>query len=70
MKLRYPVVEERMKDLCIPKAKVAERLGISVQTLDNKLTGKTEFQFTEIRALSDWWNVPIQDFASRVEEVS
>ncbi len=70
MKLRYPVVEERMNDLCIPKTKVAERLGISVQTLDNKLAGKTEFQFTEIRRLSDWWNVPIQDFASHVEEVS
>lgn len=68
LKMRYPAIEERMRYLCVPKTKVAEKLGISTQTLDNKLRGLSEFSFTEVKELADWWNVSIDSFTDGREE--
>lgn len=69
LKMRYPAIEAKMRDLCIPKSKVAERLGVTTQTLMNKLSGRSEFSFTEVNELADWWNVSIESLAKGGEEV-
>ena len=53
----YPNIEKRRADLGTSKVRMAEKLGLSIQTLDNKMTGKSEFNAREVRTLAKWWNV-------------
>ncbi len=61
-KMCYPAIEERRADLGVPKQKMAKYLDISASALDNKLAGRSEFQFSEIKKLSEWWGTPIEAF--------
>ncbi len=65
----YPEVRNRMNDLGTPKSRVAEYLGISTSSLDNKLSGRTEFKFSEITRLSEWWGTPLETLASGAFEI-
>lgn len=51
----YPNIEARRVDLGVPKVRMAEKLGIALQTLDNKLDGTSGFTASEVRLLSEWW---------------
>lgn len=51
----YPNIEARRNDLGVTKSRMAEKLGIALQTLDNKLDGTSGFTASEIRTLSLWW---------------
>lgn len=66
----YPAIEARRSNLCVPKQKVAEYLGISLSALENKLKGRNEFKFSEIVALSEWWGTPIEQMAEGAYETS
>jgi len=49
----------------VTKTAMADRLGLSWDGLNNKLTGKSEFDLDEIIAVADWWGVPIDDLIGR-----
>jgi len=53
----FPNIEARREDLGVSKVRMAEKLGIALQTLDNKLNGVSGFTAAEIRTLSSWWGV-------------
>lgn len=53
----FPNIEAKRKDLGVPKANVARKLGIALQTLDNKLDGTSGFTAIELKTLSEWWGV-------------
>lgn len=53
----YPGIEKRRADLGTPKSLMAEKLGISIQALANKMDGTSEFSAREVRTLALWWNV-------------
>lgn len=67
--MRYPAIEERRSDLGVPKQRVAEYLGISTSALDNKLSGRNEFKFSEVAKLSEWWGTPLEAFTKDAYEV-
>ncbi len=60
----YPNIEKRRADLGTSKVRMAEKLGLSIQALDNKMTGKSEFNAREVRTLSKWWNVSADELLS------
>ena len=66
----YPAIEARRSNLGVPKQKVADYLGISYSSLDNKLSGRNEFKFSEVQKLSDWWNTPIESFTEGAYEIT
>lgn len=53
----FPCIEKKRADLGTPKAHMARKLGISEQTLTNKMDGTSEFSANEILTLANWWNV-------------
>lgn len=65
----YPAIEARRDDLGVPKQKMANKLEISLSGLENKLSGRTEFKFSEIVTLSDWWNTPVSQFMEGAYEL-
>lgn len=58
-------VDEFREHLGITKQAVADRLGLSWDGLNNKLTGKYEFDLDEIVSIADWWGVSIDDLIGR-----
>lgn len=58
-------VNEFRERLGITKRAMADRLGLSWDGLNNKLTGKYEFNLDEIVAIADWWGVNIDDLIGR-----
>lgn len=54
----YDQITDFIEEQGIRKSAVAERLGLSLQGLRNKLIGKSDFKASEIRTLSEWWGVP------------
>ena len=65
----YPAIEARRDNLGVPKQKMADYLGISPSALDNKLSGRNEFKFSEIVTISDWWGTPIEQLADGAYEL-
>lgn len=49
----YPVLEGKIVERGISKADIAKTLNISISTLSNKLTGKTDFWRKEALLLRD-----------------
>ena len=66
----YPAIEARRDELCIPKQRVADYLGISYSALDNKLSGRNEFKFSEVKKLSEWWRTPLETLAEGAYEIT
>ena len=66
----YPAIEERRSNLGVPKQRVADYLDISLSALDNKLSGRNEFKFSEVAKLSEWWGTPIETFTEGAYELS
>ena len=58
-------VDEFRERLGVTKQAMADRLGLSWDGLNNKLTGKYEFDLDEIVAVADWWGVSIDDLIGR-----
>lgn len=44
------------------RKKIADLLGINESTLKNKLLGKSDFKFTEVQKLADYFKVDINIF--------
>ena len=61
----YQNVDVTRDKLGITKQAMADRLGLSWDGLNNKLTGKYEFGLDEIVAIADWWGVSIDDLIGR-----
>lgn len=51
------LLEIKIKESGLKYQKIADALGISYYTLHKKLTGVTEFNASEIRAISDILNL-------------
>ena len=66
----FPLIEQKRADLGTSKVRMADKLGISVQALDNKMTGKSEFTGSEIRTLAIWWNTSADYLMSEAVEPS
>lgn len=58
-------VDEFRERLGVTKQAMADRIGLSWDGLNNKLTGKYEFDLDEIVAIADWWGVSIDDLIGR-----
>ena len=58
-------VDATRDKLGITKQAMADRLGLSWDGLNNKLTGKYEFDLSEIVTIADWWGVSIDDLICR-----
>lgn len=58
-------IDEFRKDLGVTKQAVANRLGITWNAVDAKLTGRTEFNISEVSSLADWWGVSIDRLIGR-----
>ena len=65
----YPAIEQRRCDLGVPKQRMAEYLGISYSSLENKLAGRNEFKFSEVTRISNWWNVSLSDLAAGAYQI-
>lgn len=63
----YPNIEARRADLGVSKSRMAEKLGIAQQTLENKLDGTSEFSAREVRTLSLWWNTSADELLREAE---
>ena len=49
--MNYKYLSNKINEINIPKATIAEKMGISRQTLYNKLQGHREFKTSEIEKL-------------------
>ena len=58
-------IDEFREHLGVTKQAMADRLGLSWDGLNNKLTGKYEFDLDEIVAIADWWGINIDDLIGR-----
>lgn len=65
----YPAIEARRSDLGVPKQRMADYLNISYSSLDNKLSGRNEFKFSEVAKLAEWWGTPIEAFTEGAYEI-
>ena len=61
----YPAIDARRHDMGVSKQSVADRLNLSWQSTDEKLSGKVEFDLTEVIALADWWGLSIDELVGR-----
>ena len=57
----FPRIADKMADLGSPAVRVAEKLGIRVQTLTNKLCGISGFTADEVKTLAEWWGCSTDD---------
>lgn len=55
-------LNERIKESGIKKSKLAEMLGISKQSLSNKLHGRVDFSANEALIICKALNIDINDF--------
>lgn len=44
---------------------MADKLNLSWDGLNNKLTGRSEFDLEEVATIADWWGVSIDDLIGR-----
>ena len=51
--LRYPVLADEIAKRGIKKKAIAERLGISIRTLWNKMHGKAPFTWDEVKVICE-----------------
>lgn len=58
-------IDETRNKLGVTKAAMAAKLGLSWDGLNNKLTGKSEFDLDEVATIADWWGVAIDDLVGR-----
>lgn len=58
-------IDETRNKLGVTKAAMADKLGLSWDGLNNKLTGKSEFDLDEVATIADWWGVAIDDLIGR-----
>lgn len=49
----------------VTKQAVADRLGLSWEGANKKLTGQTEFSLSELVSLADWWGVCLDQLVAR-----
>lgn len=49
----------------VTKQAVADRLGLSWEGTNKKLTGQTEFSLSELVSLADWWGVCLDQLVAR-----
>ena len=63
--VKYPAIEAMREHLGVPKKAVAERLSLSWESTNKKLTGQVEFTITEAVALADWWDVSLDTLVGR-----
>ena len=63
----YPNIEAKREDLGVSKIRVAQKLGITQKTLDNKLSGVSGFTAREVRELSMWWGVSMDKLLEKEE---
>lgn len=55
-------IKIKMFELQLTQAKLAEKLGISTNSLNLKLNGKREFTYSELKKLTDILNVDANYF--------
>ena len=72
MNLEY--LNDRISISCIPITVIAEKLGVSRQTLYNKMQGKREFKTSEVAKLCDILRLSTEEkrlvfFADKVDKI-
>lgn len=68
-------LKKKIKKSGLKKCFICEKLGISMHTLDNKISGKSEFKQSEIMILKDLLHLTEEEaleifFAQIVDEIS
>lgn len=51
--MNLALLNEKIQEISIPKTIIAERIGISTQSLYLKLTGKRDFKMSEAKKLGE-----------------
>lgn len=51
--MNLALLNEKIQEISIPKTVIAERIGISTQSLYLKLTGKRDFKMSEAKKLGE-----------------
>lgn len=51
--MNLELLNEKIQEISIPKTIIAERIGISTQSLYLKLTGKRDFKMSEAKKLGE-----------------
>lgn len=59
------VVDTERECRGVTKQAVADRLGLSWEGANKKLTGHTEFSLSELVSLADWWGVCLDQLVAR-----
>lgn len=63
--VHYPRIDARREALGIPKQTFANKLGLSWESANKKLTGETEFSLTEVLIVADWWGLSLDELVGR-----
>jgi len=61
---RFPLVYGRLAELSITQKQLADKIEISSVSLSNKLTGKTEFNLSEIYKICEALQIPKDNIIS------
>lgn len=63
--MHYPAIEARRVELGATKQAVADRLGLSWEQANKKLSGEVEFSLTEVLELAVWWGLCLDELVGR-----
>lgn len=58
-------IDARRRELGVTKQAMAEKLGLSWDGINSKLTGKTDFYITEVETIANWWGLSISELIGR-----
>lgn len=61
----YPAIEAKRVDMGVSKQAMADKLNLSWEGLNKKLSGNSEFTLAEVQVIADWWGMCIDELIGR-----
>lgn len=64
-KAGYQAIDAKRADMGVSKQAMADKLNLSWEGLNKKLSGNSEFTLAEVAVIADWWGVCIDELIGR-----